>query len=119
MPTKKRGRPRTQIDYTEVERLAEIACTHEEIAHALNVGLSTLEHDPEFKEVYQRGFTRATESLRRAQLAAALEGNVTAQIWLGKNVLHQSDKPLPDEEENGALEEVLQMFLADCEAFGV
>jgi hypothetical protein len=36
--------------------------------------------------------------LRRAQLKSALEGNTSMMIWLGKNILKQSDNPIDENE---------------------
>ena len=48
---------------------------------------------PELKEAFISGRNIAVMSLRRAQLKAAVEkGNITAQIWLGKQELGQADK---------------------------
>ena len=107
------------IDYEKVADLAAIAMTHQEIANRLGVSLSRLEHDPEFVQAYKRGFTQAIEGVRRAQYNSAIQGNVTAQIWFGKNNMGQSDRPLPEEDEAPALDEVMRMFMADCEAHGV
>lgn len=117
---RKLGRPKKIIDYELVERLAKIHCTHEEIATALGVSISHLEHDAEFLQVYKKGLDEGKKSLRRMQWEAAegKEGevfydkhgkvmvddkgrplyriapqspNVTMQIWLGKQLLGQKD----------------------------
>ena len=36
--------------------------------------------------------------LRRKQIEVAMSGNHTMLIWLGKNMLGQSDTPMQDEE---------------------
>ena len=36
-------------------------------------------------------------SLRRKQWELAQSGNSTMQVWLGKNILKQSDNPIQDE----------------------
>ena len=86
------GRPRFQIDFEQVERLAKIQCTQEEIAHCLGCSISVLERSAEFRRVYKRGLEGGKMSLRRMQWKSANEGNVTAQIWLGKQYLKQRDK---------------------------
>lgn len=87
----KKGRPKFEIDYEQVKRMAQIGCTQQEIANVLDCSLSKLEHDKEFKRVYKKEFDVARMSLRRAQRQSALDGNITMQIWLGKQWLGQRD----------------------------
>lgn len=91
-----RGRPRIKIDYKQVEQLAAIQCTDEEIAAVLGVERSTIKRrkkdDDEFCTAYKKGQQRGKASLRRMQFKAAEGGNATMLIWLGKQYLGQSDK---------------------------
>jgi hypothetical protein len=41
-----------------------------------------------------KGRESLKQSLRRAQIKLALSGNAVMLIWLGKNLLGQSDNPL-------------------------
>lgn len=86
------GRPRIKIDYAACEKLARIMCTQSEIAEVLGVSLSTLEHDKEFLRIHKKGIEAGKASLRRMQWKSAEDGNVTSQIWLGKQYLGQRDK---------------------------
>lgn len=86
------GRPPIDIDYAACEKLARIMCTHSEIAEVLGVSLSTLEHDQQFLQVHKKGIEAGKASLRRMQWKSAEDGNVTSQIWLGKQYLGQRDK---------------------------
>ena len=85
------GRPKKQIDYDLVAKMAQIACTEEEIAAMLDVSVRKLQKDKEFIRVYQKGLENARSSLCRWQFKAASQGNVTMQIWLGKQMLGQRD----------------------------
>ena len=91
-----RGRPRIKIDYKQVEQLAAMQCTDEEIAAVLGVERSTIKRrkkdDDEFCTAYKKGKERGKASLRRMQFKAAEGGNATMLIWLGKQYLDQSDK---------------------------
>ena len=92
------GRPKIEIDFEIVENLCSIHCTGEEIASVLGVDYDTLV--ARVKETYNMNFSDYIEqkkaggkaSLRRRQWATADGGNVTMQIWLGKQYLGQSDK---------------------------
>ena len=89
------GRPRLQFDLRLVEDLGKIQSTHAELAAVLGCSLDTvkdrLAHDPEFSTAYQKGLENGKSSLRRIQWKAALAGNTTMQIWLGKQYLGQRD----------------------------
>ena len=86
------GRPEIEIDYEKCKKLAQIMCTQSEIAAVLGVSLATLDHDPEFLRIHKEGMETGKASLRRMQWKSAEGGNVTSQIWLGKQYLGQRDK---------------------------
>jgi AraC-like DNA-binding protein len=89
------GRPRLTFDLRLVEDLGKIQSTHSELAAVLGVSIETvkrrLKDDPEFCAVYEKGLENGKSSLRRIQWKAALAGNTTMQIWLGKQYLQQRD----------------------------
>src|ERR1700681_3423535 len=101
----KRGRPKKFVDLELVEKLAHIQCTYGEIASTLGVSVDTLQRNKDFAVVYKRGAEGGRKSLRRMQFESANKGNVTMQIWLGKQYLGQSDhvvndvRPLPSVRE--------------------
>ena len=66
-------------------------CTEEEIATYLGCSVRTLQRDEEFCRVYKKNMAIGKISLRRAQLQSAIKGNITMQIWLGKQYLGQRD----------------------------
>ena len=101
----KRGRKPIEIDYDKAEKLAAIMCTQSEIASVLGVSLSVLEHDPEFIRIHKKGMEQGKASLRRMQYSAAKDGNITMQIWLGKQYLGQRDKQ--DVEHSGEVEQTV------------
>ena len=93
MEEKKRvGRPKKQIDYEMVEKLAHIFCTKEEIAAILGVDPGTLYADPIFQDTYKKGRIGGKMSLRRMQYKLA-EKNTAMAVWLGKQYLGQKDLP--------------------------
>ena len=96
----KKGAPKKEIDVKVLRNLLEIQCTIKECAHVLGVSTDTLQRN--YKDVIAQGKTQGKVALRRAQWRNAIEkNNVTMQIWLGKNVLSQSDTPL--DEESGTI----------------
>ncbi len=105
------GRPRKAIDYDQVEKLAEIMCTQEEIATLFDVHVSTLVKYPEFHDAYKKGIETGRKSLRRMQYDSALKGNVTMQIWLGKQYLNQKDRSeVQTNTTTDKLDSLLQQF---------
>lgn len=92
------GRPKIEIDWQLFEKLCSIQCTLIEISKVLGCSEDTIERHVEkkygdkFAAVFKREASAGKTSLRRAQFKAALNGNVTMQIWLGKQYLGQKDK---------------------------
>jgi hypothetical protein len=78
-----------------VEDLGRIQSTQSELAAVLGCHLDTvkdrLKNDPEFSAACEKGLENGKSSLRRIQWKAALGGNTTMQIWLGKQYLQQRD----------------------------
>jgi len=86
------GRPRFEIDYETVEKLASLQCTQAEIASYLGCSVDTLQADEKFSGLYKAGMDKGRMSLRRHQWRALEEGNSTMLVWLGKQYLGQRDK---------------------------
>ena len=90
------GRPRREFDLRQVEELARLGCTEEDMAAVLGVSVDTIQRrkrtSEEFCGAIKRGQAATRNSLRRLQLKKALDGNVTMLIWLGKQLLGQSDR---------------------------
>ena len=86
-----RGENKKVIDPREVEKLASIGMKNSEISEYLDIDDSTLAYN--FKQELAKGRHNLKVSLRRAQISVALGGSVPMLIWLGKNILGQSDSP--------------------------
>lgn len=84
------ARPKKEIDYVVVEKLASIQCTQEEIANFLDISVRTLQRDDKFCHVYKKGMDNGKMSLRRTQFKLA-EKNTSMAIFLGKQYLGQRD----------------------------
>jgi hypothetical protein len=84
------ARPKLKIDESQVEQLAAINCSLDEMGAVLNCSADTLGR--RFADAIKRGRERGRMSLKRKQYELAMGGNVTMLIWLGKQLLGQTDK---------------------------
>lgn len=75
----------------EVYYLATLGCSTREIADWFNVSESTLKYN--FSEYITKGREEIKQKLRQAQIKTAMSGNAALLIFLGKNMLGQSDTP--------------------------
>ena len=84
------ARPKIEIDAEQVEKLAMLHCTNVEMADFFGVDEATIRRN--FAEIITKGKANGKMSLRRAQYNSAIKnGNVTMQIWLGKQILGQKE----------------------------
>ena len=97
------ARPKKKISQKQFESLCAIQCTKEEICDVLDVTEKTLTnwckeiYGTSFSLVFSQKRALGKASLRRNQWKLAEKGNSTMQIWLGKQILKQSESPLLDE----------------------
>jgi hypothetical protein len=89
------GRDKKIVPPKDVERLAQMGCKDSEIAEWFGVDENTLRYN--FSVELLKGKLALNQSLRQAQIRLALGGNATLLIWLGKNILGQSDNPVDSE----------------------
>lgn len=87
-----RGANKKVIPPDEVYHLASLGCSVTEMADWFQVSQSTLKYN--FGEYIKQGKEHIKQKLRQAQIDVALKGNATMLIWLGKNMLSQSDNPV-------------------------
>lgn len=87
-----RGENQTVVPPEEVLKLAKLGCTIEEISDWFQVPRETIKYN--FSDIIAKGRSQTKQSLRQAQIRLALSGNATMLIWLGKNMLGQSDNPI-------------------------
>ena len=103
-PKTRRGRPKIEMDYEKIERMAEVGCTKREISYILDIHEDTLARRPEAVEAYDRGAENSKVRLRRAMMFNAIDkGNPTIQIFLAKNMLGMSDQGMTSSDSNGVL----------------
>jgi hypothetical protein len=84
-----------KIDLAELERLSAMQCTDEEIAAWFKVTTRTIERRRKkraFAQVMDRGKAKGRISVRRMQMKLLEQGNATMGVWLGKNILGQTDE---------------------------
>lgn len=85
-----RGRPRIELDRSQLVAFARAGCTNEEIAGAFGVSEETLSNN--YSEELRLGRADGRVSLRTTQMMLAEHGNVNMLIWLGKQYLGQADR---------------------------
>ncbi len=97
------ARPKKVINQKQFESLCAIQCTKEEICNILEVTEKTLQnwcketYNEDFSLVFRQKKAGGKMSLRRKQWEIAQKGNSTMLVWMGKNMLKQSDNPIQDE----------------------
>ena len=77
------------INGEEVTKLASYGCTNKEIADFYGCSADLIEKS--YSEFLTKGRTMGKMRLRQIQWKIAENGNCTMAIWLGKNMLGQSD----------------------------
>jgi len=96
-PTNKVGRPKINLNLEELERLSRLNCTMPEISAYFDIPLRTLEdkftNEVDVRKAIEKGRATGKLSLRRRQIQIMEEtNNPTMAIWLGKQMLGQTDK---------------------------
>ncbi len=90
--------PRKTIDFELLKNLCKIQCTKDEICAIFDIDEKTLtarireQYSEGFSDYYKKAAAGGIASLRRKQFEVAMGGNVTMLIWLGKNMLKQTDR---------------------------
>lgn len=93
---KRVGRRPRPIDPAQLRALAALGHTREEASSVLgfhrNQLRTRMEADEALQQAWDEGRAEIAGKLRRAQVDLALKGNPIMLIWLGKNMLGQSDR---------------------------
>lgn len=85
--------PRKEVDVEKLRLLAAFGLTQRECARILECSEDTIQRH--YLADYEAGLDTCRASLRRKQFEIAMSGKpgaVTMLIWLGKNLLGQTDK---------------------------
>jgi len=89
------ARPRRQLDYEVIRRLASIGCTTSEIGAVVGLTREWISKrqkiDAKLRAAIEQGCETGRVTLRRLQWQGAQSGNPTMLIWLGKQLLGQRD----------------------------
>lgn len=92
------GRPKAKINSKDVYKLASMGCTLNEIADFHDVDVNTIRR--RFKTHLIKGKANLKLRLRKAQLEKAIDlHDSTMLIWLGKQMLNQTDNGTFEEDE--------------------
>ena len=79
-----------EIDTEQVEKLAGYGCTNTEIANFFGCDESLIRKS--YSEYLTKGRDKGKIRLRQLQWRSAERGSIPMQIWLGKQVLGQTDR---------------------------
>ena len=94
----KAGRKKILINWDIVDNMLHAQCNGASIARLLGIHPDTLynkckeKYKVDFSAYAQQKKSEGQELLRAKQFDTAMSGNVTMQIWLGKQYLSQQDK---------------------------
>ena len=92
------GRDKIVVPEDQVAQLAQYHCTNKEMADFFGVKLQTFMDN--FRDIINKNRLITKQRLRKAQLELALEKHDRVMlIWLGKNLLGQTDNPVSAENE--------------------
>ena len=113
------GRKRTNINYSQLDKLLGLQCTLKECAFYFNCSEDTIERavrrdkNTSFAEYRELKRQAGLISLRRSQFQLS-EKNPSMAIWLGKQYLNQNDTPSTDEQTLAKLDELLDEIKTDA-----
>ena len=85
------------IDNEQVKKLATLGCTNKEIADFFGCSADLIEKS--YSEFLTKGRAEMKMRLRQLQWKSAEKGNVVMQIWLGKQILGQSENNITEDDE--------------------
>jgi len=85
------------IDKEQVRKLAKLGATNKEIADFFGCSADLIEKS--YSEYLRKGRAEMKMRLRQLQWKSAEKGNVVMQIWLGKQILGQSENNITEDDE--------------------
>tara|TARA_B100000674_G_scaffold328834_1_gene274554 strand:- start:32 stop:334 length:303 start_codon:yes stop_codon:yes gene_type:complete len=85
------------LDTDQIKKLASLGCTNKEIADFFGCSADLLEKS--YSEFLTKGRAEQKLRLRQLQWKSAEKGNIVMQIWLGKQILGQSENNIKEDDE--------------------
>ena len=85
------------LDTDQIKKLATLGCTNKEIADFFGCSADLLEKS--YSEFLTKGRAEQKLRLRQLQWKSAEKGNIVMQIWLGKQILGQSENNIKEDDE--------------------
>ena len=85
------------LDTDQIKKLASLGCTNKEIGDFFGCSADLLEKS--YSEFLTKGRAEQKLRLRQLQWKSAEKGNIVMQIWLGKQILGQSENNITEDDE--------------------
>ena len=85
------------LDTDQIKKLASLGCTNKEISDFFGCSADLLEKS--YSEFLTKGRAEQKLRLRQLQWKSAEKGNIVMQIWLGKQILGQSENNIKEDAE--------------------
>ena len=85
------------INTKQVSKLAKLGCTNKEIADFFGCSADLIEKS--YSEFQTKGRAEMKMRLRQLQWKSAEKGAIVMQIWLGKQILGQSENTITEDDE--------------------
>tara|TARA_R100000697_G_scaffold41698_1_gene54402 strand:- start:26 stop:328 length:303 start_codon:yes stop_codon:yes gene_type:complete len=85
------------LDTDQIKKLASLGCTNKEISDFFGCSADLLEKS--YSEFLTKGRAEQKLRLRQLQWKSAEKGNIVMQIWLGKQILGQSENNIKEDDE--------------------
>ena len=85
------------IDTKQLSKLAKLGCTNKEMGDFFGCSADLLEKS--YSEFLTKGRAEQKLRLRQLQWKSAEKGNIVMQIWLGKQILGQSENTITEDDE--------------------
>ena len=85
------------LDTDQIKKLASLGCTNKEISDFFGCSADLLEK--RYSEFLTKGRAEQKLRLRQLQWKSAEKGNIVMQIWLGKQILGQSENTIKEDDE--------------------
>ena len=84
------------LDTDQIKKLASLGCTNKEMGDFFGCSADLLEK--RYSEFLTKGRAEQKLRLRQLQWKSAEKGNIVMQIWLGKQILGQSENTIKEDD---------------------